>query len=71
MLKTFKELPLGYNRLIIVGWIFLPLLFASIGASLNDQEPEQIFFNIMVFGIPIYYILARLGIWIYKGFKNQ
>lgn len=70
LLEPFKKLPQGYYRLVIVGWIVLPLTFAGIAYAATEQRPEESFFAFLLFGIPIYYVLARFGIWVYDGFKK-
>lgn len=72
MLKQFKELPQGYYRLLIVGWIVLPILAGIIAESSGSNYSNgSNFLGALILGIPIYYVLARLGIWIYDGFKNS
>lgn len=63
-LKQFKKLPQGYYRLLIVGWIIVPIIVSSLDSKSN-MLPN------LVAGIVIYYILARFVVWIYLGFKNK
>ncbi len=69
MLKQFKKLPQGYYRLLMVGWIVLPLLAASIAASNSDDDAT--FGAVFLPSIPLYYVLARFGVWIYDGFNEN
>lgn len=70
MLKQFKKLPQGYYRLLIVGWIILPILAGIVAESSSRFNNGGDFLGALIVGILFYYILARLGIWIYDGFKN-
>jgi len=56
----------------MVGWIALRLLIAKIAARMEEHfsNRDQTFFGVLVFGISIYYILARFSTWIYDGFKT-
>ena len=73
LLQPFKRLPQGYYRLIIVGWVVTPILSFmflmthSSGLGLAKLDYYVTFFLFYF----IYYVLARFGVWIYEGFKNQ
>ncbi|MEI2759100.1 MAG: hypothetical protein V9G42_06650 [Bacteroidia bacterium] len=67
---AFKTLPKGVYRLNIAASFILPLLVAMIGASLDNGD-EKTFLGLLIFGIPIYWILARIALWIFAGFKED
>ena len=69
LLNSFKKLPLGYYRLLIASWVLLPLLSAIIAASISRDDDA--FFGMLIIGIVIYYLIARLVVWVYEGFKND
>ena len=70
-LKQFKNLPQGTYRLIIAGWIILPLIASSIVAGFSHRYADENFVGTLILSIPIYYVLARLGSWVYLGFQND
>lgn len=73
LLAPFQNLPQGYYRLVIVlGGIFsliVAFLFA-LGTN-SDGEAFVLFIIGIFFGIAVYYLLARIGIWVYNGFNDQ
>jgi len=71
LLSPFKILPKGFYRLIIVGSILLPLIISIVIESNNRNSHGTEFLFFLVFGFLIYWILARVGIWIYQGFKEE
>lgn len=72
LLKPFKKLPKGYYRLLIAGWIIIPLLVTIILTANASRTTKDIFpVVILIFVVFVYYILARFGVWIYEGFKEQ
>lgn len=71
LLQPFKKLPEGYYRLVMVGWLILPLLIAAIGAGMEERQQGPTFFALFIICIPIYYVAVRLIIWIYDGFKKD
>ncbi|TAH20130.1 MAG: hypothetical protein EAZ08_06980 [Cytophagales bacterium] len=70
LFNALKKLPQGYYRLVIASLIVIPLFVASIITALNNAD-MGIFAYILTLSIIIYYLLARIGIWIYEGFNNQ
>ncbi len=60
-------LPLGVKRLVIVtGVILLFVLLPLLG-------PDGIINGLLealAFGIPIYFVLTMLGVWVYEGFRK-
>jgi hypothetical protein len=77
LLLPFKSLSEGYYRVILVSFILVPLIVALLLSFANalsimnlDSYSEYVFFKVFGFGIPIYYVLARIGLWIYEGFKK-
>ena len=69
MLKTFKQLPTGVKRAIIVGTIPVAMLFGGIITHLYNNSRYFLAYSILL-GIPLYWIATLLGIWIYDGFKK-
>lgn len=69
-LNQFKKLPQGSYRLIVAGWIIIPLLASAIAAGIS-RDSNDAFLATLIFSIPIYYLLARLGAWVVLGFKND
>lgn len=67
LLKPFKILPLGYYRIFIFGWVLFPFLLGVILATIDNDSDA--FIAGIVFGIPIYFIIARFILWIYEGFQ--
>ena len=77
LLLPFKYLSEGYYRVILVSFILVPLIVALLLSFANalsimnlDSYSEYVFFKVFGFGIPINYVLARIGLWIYEGFKK-
>ncbi len=66
-LCSFKKLPLDWYRLVLVGWIVIPIISALIF--------EEIFVNVLSEAIflcvVLYYPLIRIILWVRDGFKNQ
>jgi len=58
-----NQLGKGIQRLIIVGWIFLPILFSFM---LGDYGEE--IFTIWLILLGSYWVLVAIGMWVYKGF---
>lgn len=67
-LNQFKKLPQGAYRLIIAGWIIIPIAASAIAAGIS-RNSDDAFLATLIFSIPIYYLLARLGAWVFLGFK--
>lgn len=65
--RAFEVLPLGIYRLNIVLNIVFSLWFASV--EIDDHLYEYL--GMLVFGFMIYWIFARIILWIYLGFKGQ
>lgn len=70
-LSAFRELPKGIYRLILVGSVLLPLIIGIIWESNESYSDGEYFFGSLFFGFLIYWILARIGVWIYQGFKED
>jgi hypothetical protein len=70
-LSAFRELPKGIYRLILVGSILLPMIIGIIQESNVQYSDGEYFFGSFFFGFIIYWILARVGVWIYQGFKED
>lgn len=69
--SAFKEMPKGIYRLILVGSFLIPLI-VGIVLEMNDSWSDgEVFLATFIFGFLIYWILARIGIWIYQGFKED
>ena len=65
-LAPFRKLPHGYFRLLIVGWFIFPFIWGFVVQGKGDSDYA---FGLMC-GPIVYYIIARIGIWVYDGFKN-
>ena len=70
-LGSFKKLPLGWYRLILVGWIVFPIITLFILTIFNEQ-PNKLDEFIAVLGIILisYYVIIRLILWVRDGFKK-
>lgn len=70
--NQFKKIPKGIYRIIIVGWIILPVIMCIIVSfksfSHNILENTIIAFFSCIF---IYYLLVSLSIWVYLGFQKE
>jgi hypothetical protein len=65
---VFKKFGEGWYRLVIVLWLAITILFGLLGAA--DEE-----FIGFIIAAPIaavsYYILVRIILWVYLGFKKD
>jgi len=69
---AFKILPKGIYRLNIACSFIIPLIIAFVGAiEIENYHPEEPFFGLLLWGIPIYWILARIAVWVYAGFIDD
>jgi len=68
---AFKKLPKGVYRLNIACSFLLPLIVALIGEASERHGNGEMFLVCLIMGIPIYWLLARIGVWIYSGFKED
>ena len=71
ILSAFKELPKGIYRLILVGSFLLPLILGIVLETNDSWSHGRVFLETFILGFIIYWILARIGIWIYQGFKED
>lgn len=70
-LLQLQKLPKGIYRLLIVGWLILPLIFCLLlGAYDFYYKFSEVIISLIVFAI-LYYILVRMGIWVYFGFQED
>ena len=58
-----NQLGMGIQRLLIVGWIFVPILLAFL---FGDYGEEIISIWLVLF--ISYWVLVAIGMWVYKGF---
>jgi hypothetical protein len=71
-LASFKNLKLGIYRLLIAGWIIIPLVVGLIATVISDSDDKSTIFTVtLIFTIPGYYLLARLSAWVILGFKKD
>lgn len=69
--SPFIKLPKGVFRLILVCGFIIPLLFGIISEiNVRWSDGKYIFLSLL-FGIPIYWILVRIGLWVYAGFQEK
>lgn len=75
MFKKFKELKTGVKRALIAGTLVgAPLIGYLVGYFLeyNHNVDGEEFWGYTIFlGIPIYWVLVFIGIWVYEGFKER
>jgi uncharacterized RDD family membrane protein YckC len=70
-LNELKKLPTGIYRLLLVGWLILPLIVAFISGSAANDDEGGTFLGALICSVVIYYIFVRLGIWVYFGFREE
>jgi hypothetical protein len=71
ILDPQKKLPSGYYRLIISGWVVFPALYTAINhKSIWIWSTEQKFGDFSL-AVVLYYLLARLGVWVWDGFNRS
>lgn len=70
-LSAFKELPKGFYRLILVGGFLIPLIIGIIFESGESYSHGEVFLTAILLSFIIYWILARVGVWIFQGFKED
>ena len=65
MLKPFKIVSIGFYRLFLVLWLIVIIIFGFIEYSTNERY-EGFFIAAL-----IYYIVMRIALWVYNGFKKD
>lgn len=74
MIKKFKKLKEGAKRAIIAGTLIgaplLGVVFFLIEGSSIDGADELISASLF-FGVPAYWLMVFIGIWVYEGFKEE
>ncbi|MEQ6118472.1 hypothetical protein [Reichenbachiella sp. MALMAid0571] len=73
MFKKFKELKTGVKRAVVVGTIPGAMILGGTIGALNERYYSgDDFFGYSIFlGIPLYWIVALIGVWVYDGFKEN
>lgn len=70
-IKPFKKLPEGVYRIIIVSSFLTPLLVGIILSSTSRTDQRELFIGSLIGGFFIFWILARIGLWVYEGFSKE
>ena len=73
-LMPFKKLPAGFYRLVIALGFIIPLIIAiSEPNALFDYDLGKVSFfkSGLLPSFFVYWILARVGVWIYIGFTKK
>lgn len=72
-MNRFRNLSLGVRRAILAGTIPGAMIAGSVVGSLNEYRFDgEDFFAYSIFaGIPIYWAIVFIGLWIYEGFKGN
>jgi len=73
MKKIFKDINPGIIRLLIVGTIPAAWWIGTTLAKIdqNFRPVEDVYKYALVFGTPMYWICILIGLWIYRGFKQN
>lgn len=73
MIGRFKSLTLGVQRALLAGTIPGAMIAGGIVGSLNEYrfDGEDFFVYSIFAGIPIYWAIVFIGLWIYEGFKRN
>lgn len=64
----FKDLKKGVKRAIFAGTI--PAAFI-LGWIIRGRIDFDSLLLAIVFGIPIYWVIVLIGVWVYDGFKED
>ena len=68
----FRDLPKGIFRLNIVCSIFIPFIIGMIMQLNSRYYPNgELFLAGLIIGFIMYWILARIGLWVYAGFIDD
>lgn len=68
----FNDLPQGIYRLLIVFSILIPLIISTIMyQKAPSHSDDEIFFGSLFFCFISYWIIVRVGMWVFEGFKND
>ena len=68
-LGSFKKLPLGWYRLVLVLWLIVPITTISILDELINIPSDE-YFIVLGSSLISFYVLVRLIIWVRDGFKK-
>jgi hypothetical protein len=73
MMKRFRSLTLGVRRSLMIGTIPGSMLVGGILGSLSEPrlDGDDFLLYSLFWGIPIYWVIVFIGLWIYEGFKTS
>lgn len=78
-ISPFRKLPLGYYRLFWATWLIFPFLIGCCVYILQDASNKKSYYHhpfddalhAFFFMLCVYYPIARILLWVWKGFNEQ
>jgi hypothetical protein len=79
LFHSFRKLPEGYYRLVIIGWILVPSVLAFFlnligtffSAHMSHKQASDYSIRWFIILMIVYFPVARLVIWVLEGFKKD